>query len=154
MSYCLSHTAYTFTPHLYWTIRERVWTMTPDVADVLLSLTHRLHIYSSSLDNQRASVDNDTRCRRCLTMSYCLSHTAYTFTPHLYWTIRERVWTMTPDVADVLLSLTHRLHIYSSSLLDNQRASVDNDTRCRRCLTVSHTPLTHLQPITTRRLAV
>ncbi|KAG8319843.1 hypothetical protein J6590_083093 [Homalodisca vitripennis] len=185
MSYCLSHTAYTFTPHLYWTIRERVWTMTPDVADVLLSLTHRLHIYSSSLlDNQRAgmgndtrydaddllsrthrlhiyssslldnhiaSVDNDTRCHRCLPMSYCLSHTAYTFTPYLYWTIRERVWTMTPDVADVLLSLTHRLHIYSSSLLDNHIASMDNDTRCRRCLTVSHTPLTHLLFISTRQ---
>ncbi|KAG8319839.1 hypothetical protein J6590_083089 [Homalodisca vitripennis] len=186
-------------PQFMWIIRERVWTMTSDVADVLLSLTHRLHIYSSSLlDNQRAS------------MSYCLSHTAYTFTPHLYWTIRERVWTMTPDVADVLLSLTHRLHIYSSSLLDNQRASVDNDTdvadvllslthrlhiyssslldnqrasvdndpdvqmsyclspltftsslldnqrasvdndtRCGRCLTVSHTPLTHLLLIST-----
>ncbi|KAG8240707.1 hypothetical protein J6590_103585, partial [Homalodisca vitripennis] len=77
-------------------------------------------------------------------MSYCLSHTAYTFTPHLYWAIRERVWTMTPDVPDVILSLTNRLHIYSSSLLDNQRASVGNDTRCRRCLTVSHKPLTHL----------
>ncbi|KAG8319838.1 hypothetical protein J6590_083088 [Homalodisca vitripennis] len=57
-------------------------------------------------------------------MSYCLSHTAYTFTPHLYWTIRERVWTMTPDVADVLLSLTHRLHIITHYYWTNDKLIV------------------------------